>query len=93
MRTHLLLLLLATVTGVACGPPPKPTEHPGKASFGTPCTNGKCLSDLDCVRAGGYGGETGQCEMRCMHDSDCGDGSRCDFIEHAPTPMCRGKGG
>lgn len=77
----------------ACGPPPKPTAHPGLAAFGQPCDESKCAHDLECVRVAGYGGEAGSCEKRCNYDDDCGLGAKCAMVEKAPAPLCRAKSG
>jgi len=93
LRTLLAALALAALSAfVACGPPPKPTAHPGIETFGTPCAESKCGNDLECMRAGGYGGETGNCEKRCNYDDDCGLGAKCAMVEKAPAPVCRPKG-
>lgn len=90
-RPILTIVLLSAFA--ACGPPPKPTAHPGLTAFGTPCSDAKCDHDLECVRAGGFGGEAGSCEKRCNYDDDCGPGARCTMVEKAPAPLCRPKSG
>ena len=85
-----LLFASTLLLSIACGPPMKPIEHPGRASFGTPCTDGKCPADLDCIR---YGLDDARfCEKRCNADSDCGLGSGCSYVARAPSPMCRARG-
>jgi len=85
-----LLFASTLLVSIACGPPMKPIEHPGRASFGTPCNEGKCPSDLECVR---YGVDDARyCEKRCNADSDCGLGSGCSYVARAPSPMCRARG-
>ena len=86
----LLALGSLVVISIACGPPMKPVEHPGRASFGTPCLENKCPNDLECVRYG----EPDQrfCEKRCNADSDCGIGAGCSYVARAPSPMCRARG-
>jgi hypothetical protein len=85
------LLFAATIfVSIACGPPMKPTEHPGRSSFGAPCNEGKCPSELECVR---YGVDDARsCEKRCNADSDCGLGAGCSYVARAPSPMCRARG-
>jgi hypothetical protein len=90
LRSLAALVLVAPF--VACGPPQAPMQHPGLSTFGTACSaDHKCPHDLDCVRAGGYGGDTGNCEKRCNYDADCGLDARCKMVEGAPAPMCRAK--
>lgn len=88
-----IVAALSVLALVACGPPPKPTEHPGLASFGTQCTaSHTCGNDLECMHNAGYGGDTGNCEKRCNYDDDCGLNGRCKVVEGAPAPVCRAKG-
>jgi hypothetical protein len=91
MKSLVSFLFLAAVgclAPIACGPPAKPTVHPGKADFGTQCSEShKCPHDLECIR---YAGDAaGFCEKRCNADSDCGLEASCSYVPKAPSPMCR----
>jgi hypothetical protein len=89
-----LFAALVLLPVLACGPEMKPARHPGFDQFGTACTEAHtCQNDLECMRAAGYGGDTGNCEKRCNYDADCGLDGRCKVVAGAPAPICRGKGG
>lgn len=76
---------------VACGPPPKPTAHPARDSFGGDCPteDGGCPGKLECMH---YKDGSKLCEKRCNYDEDCMVGASCTAVPGAMAPVCRASG-
>lgn len=88
---HVKAASLVVLLFVACGPPPKPTAHPGRDSFGAECAeDGGCPSKLDCMH---YKDGSKHCERRCNYDDDCMVGGSCTAVPGAMSPVCRASGG